>query len=152
MSIIRDPFETDAEYQKRVHLRGFYHGVIFTAITTLLVLLCSVAARADGVYVTADVSAADRGEQRVSSMKETYNADAYCQYRICSSVLLADIERDDSASNPYVKIALGYDWQVTDWLTWTVLEVSHESSIATGQDKGFNKITSGIRIDLWRRK
>jgi hypothetical protein len=54
------------------------------------------------------------------------------------------IERD--AQNPYVRIAIGYDVQ---WSAkWsTRLDYSHESSIATGQDHGAERITLGM---TWR--
>ena len=53
---------------------------------------------------------------------------------------------DNSAQNPYVRVALGYDVQWNPrWATR--IDYSHESSIATGQDRGVERISLGL---TWR--
>ena len=55
-------------------------------------------------------------------------------------------EMEDSAQNPYARISIGYDIQWSP--QWnTRLDLSHESSIATGQDHGEERITLGV---VWR--
>jgi hypothetical protein len=52
----------------------------------------------------------------------------------------------NGAQNPYARIAIGYDVQWSP--KWsTRLDYSHESSIATGQDHGAERITLGM---TWR--
>ncbi len=52
----------------------------------------------------------------------------------------------NESSNPYVRVALGYDVQWSP--KWsTRLDYSHESSIHTGQDHGENRFTLGV---TWR--
>lgn len=52
----------------------------------------------------------------------------------------------DVSGNPYARAAIGYDVQWSKrWATR--FEVSHESSISTGRDRGAERVTLGV---TWR--
>ena len=102
-----------------------------------------------GFYVDAALIHSNAGEARLVDRTITSSIPAYDtngKILYIGTATKTDRQMDDSAQNPYARIAIGYDVQ---WSAkWsTRLDYSHESSIATGQDHGAERITLGV---TWR--
>ena len=92
-----------------------------------------------GFYIDGSVIHANYGEARgVFSGEAEWHKDHWI------TTLAPSI--DTSAQNPYMRIAVGYS---VDWSArWqTRIDYSHESSIATGKDRGTEKFSLGV---TWR--
>ena len=100
----------------------------------LLSVIC-----ASGLFIDASLIHANQGEVRgVFSGEAEWHKDHW------DATLSPKL--DTSAQNPYVRIAIGHQ---IDWLPQlsTRLDYSHESSIATGRDRGVEKISLSVQ---WR--
>jgi hypothetical protein len=121
------------------NLRG---GVIMCGIEALLACFSL-----SGFYVDGALSAHDRGQGRaVTQQVTTERADCFkgsaCM-RYDYTTNATSIDR--SPQNAYGRVAIGYDVTVRQFALR--LEASHESSIATGRDRGVNAVTLGL---TWR--
>ena len=105
-----------------------------------------------GIYVDAGLLYSDQGEARIAHnpgladtvfhVRDGYGHpyDMPGQYQYDAQTLVYDPQ------NPYARIAIGYDVQWNP--KWsTRIDLSHESSIATGQDRGAEKV--GVFV-MWR--
>ena len=101
-----------------------------------------------GFYIDGALIHSSTGEGRISETSYTEYKDRspYDKHMFPVPVTYTQRYLDTSAQNPYVRIAIGYDVQ---WSArWsTRLDYSHESSIATGKDRGAERISLGV---TWR--
>ena len=102
-----------------------------------------------GFYIDGTLIHSSMGEGRVAESSYTeYEDRRSYNGKLMLPVPVTYTQRylDTSAQNPYVRVALGYDVQ---WSArWaTRIDYSHESSIATGQDRGVERISLGL---TWR--
>jgi hypothetical protein len=109
-----------------------------------------------GVYVDTGLDYQDAGEWRWTHKTETVQVQSKSeggevqyhplQYR--ATVV------DSRAQNPYARIGLGYqmDLDFGQSKVRLMLEAYHQSSIATGQDRGVNGISFGARYFPFSRQ
>jgi hypothetical protein len=95
-----------------------------------------------GVYVDTGLDYQDVGEARFKfdAIAQTYNSNGDYTYRV-------NWHRKSTEQNPYGRIGLGYQMDIGFGSSKVILTLTgyHQSSIATGQDRGVNGITFGAR-------
>ena len=150
-------WESAINYGSRMYKRGFVHGMTSIAAAVALFFVAGImfgkAQAADvlslsNIYIDGSLAYSTYGEGRMVSRTTQYDyiMNKYGEKIRTIPYTVTQYQFDNSAQNPYARISIGYDIQWSPkWLTR--LDLSHESSIATGQDHGEERITLGV---VWR--
>lgn len=112
--------------------------------SVIMILLCL---DLSGVYVDGSLAAADSGVE-VYTLERTL---VTREYRGFTRLVGSSEERqfDREARNPYGRLALGYEQTFFSPDLRLSAELYHESSLATGRDRGVNGARVSLRWYPW---
>jgi hypothetical protein len=143
-------WEGALEYGRRKYWQGYRHALLSLAVALLLFFAAgySVASAEmlslSNIYIDGALIHSNYGEARLETVTRYETKSPAPGWIVTSPIRYAIL--DESAKNPYARIAIGYDVQWSaQWSTR--IDYSHESSISTGLDHGAERLTLGV---TWR--
>lgn len=110
-------------------------------------LLLTAGAQASGFYIDGGIAVLDaRAHRNIETpVLVTVSCGVDCSYTMTGTAILESVHYYDinRTRNPYGVIAIGVDY---DWRAFRVdLQLQHQSSLATGQDRGQNSLRFSVR-------